>query len=148
MRNAVSAVLRRDLRIAVHPADMRRPGLSTLMGLKGQSGLTDVLNSTGDMADVARQHVRTTSLENLDILPAGPRRPNPAELLSAGRLIDLLAWAEGLYDQILIDSDTADVLEIGFSNCCSMNFTIHHGTKHSVFLLLLIENNIIYKPSF
>lgn len=88
-------------------ADMRRPGLSAMMGLKGQGGLTDVLLSSGDIHECARQHVRNLGITHLDFLPAGPRRPNPAELLAGARLADLLAWAEAHYDQVLIDSPPA-----------------------------------------
>jgi hypothetical protein len=51
--------------------------------------------------------VRPTGLPGLDILPAGPRRPNPAEMLSGPRLPEVLAWAESAYDQVLIDSPPA-----------------------------------------
>ena len=47
--------------------------------------------------------VHSTDLEGLDVIPAGPRRPDAAELLSGKNFADLLAWAEGRYDQILVD---------------------------------------------
>jgi capsular exopolysaccharide synthesis family protein len=88
-------------------ADMRRPGLSNLMGVKGQGGLSDVLVSSAPLAEIISQYVCASGLPGLDLLPAGPRRPNPSELLSSPRMADLLAWAETLYDQILIDSPPA-----------------------------------------
>jgi capsular exopolysaccharide synthesis family protein len=88
-------------------ADLRRPGLTNLMGMKGQSGLTDLLSGAGPVPECASQLVRQTDLAGFDFLPAGPRRPNPAELLNGSRLADLLAWAESIYDQILIDSPPA-----------------------------------------
>lgn len=88
-------------------ADMRKPGLSNLMGVKGQSGLSDALVSTANLSEIIGQFVRSSGLPGLDLLPAGPRRPNPSELLSSPRMADLLAWAETVYDQILIDSPPA-----------------------------------------
>jgi polysaccharide biosynthesis transport protein len=88
-------------------ADMRRPGLSTLMGLKGQPGLSDFLVGSEPVDKAAAALVRATGLEGLDFLPAGLRRPNPAELLGGPRLAELLAWAEGVYDQVLVDSPPA-----------------------------------------
>jgi capsular exopolysaccharide synthesis family protein len=88
-------------------ADMRRPGLTNQMGLKGQPGLSDLLISDEPIAEIAAQLLRPQPLEGLDFIPAGPRRPNPAEMLSSARLADLVAWAEGEYDQILIDSPPA-----------------------------------------
>jgi Mrp family chromosome partitioning ATPase len=53
----------------------------------------------------------------LDILPSGPRPSDPGELLGSPRLSQLLAWAETVYDMILIDSPpilaTADTAVIG-----------------------------------
>ena len=57
------------------------------------------------------------ALAGLDILPSGPRPTDPAELLSSPRLSQLLAWAETVYDQVLVDSPptlvTSDVAMIG-----------------------------------
>ena len=38
------------------------------------------------------------------MLPCGPRPSNPAELLASERFSDLLAWAETVYDQVLVDA--------------------------------------------
>jgi hypothetical protein len=63
------------------------------------------------------QHVCHTVQVGLDVLPCGPRRPNPAEMLSSARLADLLAWAETRYDQILVDAPpvlaASDALIVG-----------------------------------
>ena len=83
--------------------DMRRPGLTSQMGLKGQAGLADFLVSDAAVATAAENLVRTLA-DGLDFLPAGGRRLNPGELLAGQRFADLLAWAETRYDQILIDS--------------------------------------------
>ena len=87
-------------------ADMRRPGMSSQMGLKGQSGLSDFLVATGPVAESAAAQVRVMG-GGLDFIPAGARRPNPAEMLSGTRFSELLAWAEANYDQVLVDSPPA-----------------------------------------
>ncbi len=88
-------------------ADLRRPGLTSLMGLRGPSGLSEVLRSEGEITEVAPAHVRPSGVEGLDVLPSGPRPTHPAELLGSPRLSQLLAWAETAYDQILVDSPPA-----------------------------------------
>jgi len=85
-------------------ADLRRPGLTGLLGFKGLAGLSDVLRSEGDVVESATTMIQRTEVDNLDVLPSGVRRPNPSELLSRPNLGDLLAWADSVYDQILIDS--------------------------------------------
>ncbi|MEQ8846558.1 polysaccharide biosynthesis tyrosine autokinase [Botrimarina sp.] len=90
-------------RTLVIDSDLRKPGLTALLGLKGRPGLTDVLSCQSDLAAVAEKCVHRTSLQNLDVIPAGPRRPDPAELLLRANFGELLAWADGRYEQVLID---------------------------------------------
>ncbi len=88
-------------------ADLRRPGLTTLLDMKRRQGLSDILRSEDDVdADVQRLIV-STPIERLDVLPAGLRRSNPAELLASPAMEELLAWAEARYDQILVDCPPA-----------------------------------------
>ena len=65
-------------------ADMRRPGLTAQMGLKGRPGLSDFLLSDDGVAQAAAANIQTLAV-GLDFIPAGGRRPNPAELLSGPR---------------------------------------------------------------
>lgn len=90
-------------RTLVIDADLRKPGMTALMEMKGQSGLTDLLVAEGDVGELAEQIAHQTDLKGLDVIPAGPRRPNPAELLASKNFEDLLAWADGKYDQVLVD---------------------------------------------
>lgn len=85
-------------------ADLRRPGLSSLLAMKGQSGLSDILRSSEDVDALAERYVCQTEVAGLSVMSAGARRSNPSELLSGHRLADFLAWAERSYDQILLDS--------------------------------------------
>ena len=92
-------------------ADMRRPGLTPLLDLKGPKGLSGVLRHEAPVPDVVSEHIRPDVLPNLDVLPAGPRPTNPAELLATDRFHELLAWAETVYDQVIIDSPPAMVAD-------------------------------------
>lgn len=84
--------------------DLRRPGLSRLFDYRGPHGLAEVLRGEGDVAAMVADHLLDCPIPMLHVLPAGPRRANPAELLASPRMSDVLAWAEGQYDQVLIDS--------------------------------------------
>lgn len=91
-------------RTLVIDCDLRKPGMTSLMNLKGHAGVTDILTSRrDDVADQAARCLVKTELSNLDVIPAGPRRPDAAELLSGPQFLELLAWAEGRYDQVLVD---------------------------------------------
>jgi polysaccharide biosynthesis transport protein len=90
-------------RTLVIDGDMRRPGLSAMMGLKGQIGLADLLNSSENLDEIAPAHVHLLC-PGLDFITAGRRRAAPTELLTTSRMAELLSWAEAHYDQIVIDS--------------------------------------------
>ena len=78
--------------------------MTALLGLKGRPGATDVLRAEGNLVETATHAVLSTEVDGLDVLPSGPRQPNPSELLAGQNFADLLAWAESVYDQVLIDS--------------------------------------------
>ena len=84
-------------------ADMRRPGLSRLLDMRGTSGLSDVLRGEGSVGEICEQLVQSADVPHLDVLSCGPRPADPVELLSGTRIVDLLGWAQSRYDQILID---------------------------------------------
>jgi len=97
--------------------DLRRPGLTALLAMKGVEGLSGVVRGGEDVVQMARRHIRSSGIEGLDVLPSGPRPTNPAELLAHPRFSELLAWAESVYDEVLIDSPptlaTSDTAVIG-----------------------------------
>lgn len=98
-------------------ADLRRPGLTSMMGMRGVEGLSSIIGGSDDVTTMAMDHIRASGVEGLDILGSGPRPSNPAEMLADRRFGELLAWAETVYDQILIDSPpalaTSDTAVIG-----------------------------------
>ena len=98
-------------------ADLRRPGLTGLMDMRGPHGLSEVLRSEVDMSQMAAVHIRPSGIKGLDVLPSGSRPTDPAELLGGPRFSQLLAWAETVYDLVLIDSPptlaTTDTAIIG-----------------------------------
>jgi polysaccharide biosynthesis transport protein len=106
-----------DKRVLLVDADLRRPGLTNLLDMRGPLGLSEVLRSDREIGSMAPAHIVASGTKGLDILPSGPRPSDPAELLGSPRFSQLLAWAETSYDVILIDSPptlaTADTAIIG-----------------------------------
>lgn len=90
-------------RTLVIDADLRRPGFTALINLKGVPGVADVLASDEPPSETAPPLIQHTEVEGLDILPVGLRRPNPAELLSGKAFVELLAWADSQYDRVIVD---------------------------------------------
>jgi capsular exopolysaccharide synthesis family protein len=84
-------------------ADMRRPGITAMIDLARKQGLSTILREQQPISDIVRDCLHASGTDCLDIIPAGPRPQNPAELLAGVRFAELLEWAETEYDQILID---------------------------------------------
>ena len=117
LANLAVAVAQSGKRTLLIDADLRRPGLTAMLGMRGIDGLSTVIRGEDDIVRMAKAHIRSSGLEGLDVLPSGPRPTNPAELLGSQRFSELLAWAESVYDQIFIDSPptlaTSDTAVIG-----------------------------------
>ena len=69
--------------------------------------MSDVLRSRDELRACSQARIRPTGIERLDILPAGPKPADPAELLSQPRFADLIGWAETQYDYVLVDCPPA-----------------------------------------
>ena len=81
--------------------DLRRPMASRVFfGEQRRPGLVDVLAGQVTMKDA----ILPTEVENLHVLTAGNRAPNPAELLATGKLIEILKEACAKYDRVVVDS--------------------------------------------
>jgi capsular exopolysaccharide synthesis family protein len=107
LANLAAAYAQSGKKTLLIDADLRRPGLTAMLGFRGTEGVSSLIRGTGDVAQSAAALVRPSGIEGLDVLPSGPRPSNPAELLASTRFSELLGWAEGVYDQILIDSPPA-----------------------------------------
>jgi tyrosine-protein kinase Etk/Wzc len=80
--------------------DLRKPKLSEQFHISREEGLSNYLIGKIE----ANQIIKSTKFENLSLVPAGPIPPNPSELISNGRLADLLIYLEKSFDYVIIDS--------------------------------------------
>src|SRR5665811_890067 len=80
--------------------DLRKPKLSDEFNISRNTGITNYL--IGKIQ--ADELIKNTGIENLFLIPSGPIPPNPSELISNGRLKELLIQFEKTYDYIIMDS--------------------------------------------
>ncbi len=81
-------------------ADMRRPTIETLFGIRNNTGLSDHLQSNSD----GYPPVISIGIENLALIPSGPSPVNPGELLGSPRFKELIIQLEATYDFVIVDS--------------------------------------------
>jgi capsular exopolysaccharide synthesis family protein len=87
-------------RVLLLDCDMRRPRIHRVFSRSNDLGLSLALLDIEHIDD----HVYSTEVENLSILPSGPIVPNPAELLQTAAFARVLAALRERYDRIIIDS--------------------------------------------
>jgi capsular exopolysaccharide synthesis family protein len=94
-------------------ADLRNPSLHKFVGVDNSRGVSNYLSSDLPALGV----VRTTSIPNLYVIPAGPLPPNPVELLSGPKLLGLLGELGDRFSHIILDAPPvlgiADALVLG-----------------------------------
>ena len=98
--NLAAAMAQSGLQVIAVDADLRRPRLHKIFGLRSAHGLTEAVLRGG--LDGGLQAVRR--VETLRALPTGSLPPNPAEVLGSQRMGDLLETLAGQSDIVLIDS--------------------------------------------
>ena len=88
-------------KVALVGLDIRKPMLSSYLGLSSDGCLTSYLSDDSYSVD---DLVVPSEFSNLDILPSGIIPPNPNELLQSERLDQLFAELRCRYDYVIIDS--------------------------------------------
>ncbi|GFR36691.1 capsular polysaccharide biosynthesis protein [Thermobrachium celere] len=80
--------------------DLRKPSIHKKLKISNLNGLSNIL-----VGEVSFENALNKGpVENLDIITAGTRPPNPAELLSSQKMISFIQGLEEKYDYILIDT--------------------------------------------
>jgi capsular exopolysaccharide synthesis family protein len=80
-------------------ADMRRPALHDMLNFPRDPGLSTFLTQQITAESIMHQ----TETAGLSFMPAGPKPPSPAELVSGGGMRALLNYLGDHFDQIIID---------------------------------------------
>jgi succinoglycan biosynthesis transport protein ExoP len=88
-------------RVLLIEGDMRRSGISQILHLKSDIGLSTIL-SENTVAKAAILSV--TEVPNLWVLPAGPVALHPSEMLASPRMRELIRGLEPQFDHIIIDT--------------------------------------------
>ncbi|MFQ5718265.1 MAG: GumC family protein [Acidobacteriota bacterium] len=91
-------------RVVIVDADLRRPNLHNQFGVERSSGLTNYLMSAERDQAWARYLKKVENASNLSVITCGPIPPNPPELFSTDKFIDLVSQLKSNFDWVIIDS--------------------------------------------
>jgi capsular exopolysaccharide synthesis family protein len=99
--NLAMSLAQRGGDVLIVDADLRRPCIAKTMGLPNEKGLSSFLTGAHSLEEVL---IKYEHVPNLWILPAGPRPPDPAELLSSRMMDTTLKDLLKRFTHIVIDS--------------------------------------------
>jgi tyrosine-protein kinase Etk/Wzc len=87
-------------RVLLVDSDLRRPNIHNFFAFDKTYGLTNVLIGSLSLDDV----IKTTEVENLDVITAGDIPPNPAELVASEKMKKFIDDVRAKYDYVILDS--------------------------------------------
>lgn len=99
---AASIAMGIDEYVLLVECDLRKPGLHNYFGMKRGAGLREYLAGKDRLENL----IIRSSISKLSFLPAGHVPPNPAELISSGKMEAFLEEARERYDDryVILDS--------------------------------------------
>lgn len=121
--------------------DLRKPKISSQLGVSRQTGISNYLIGKIEPSEI----IRGTNFKNFFLIPSGPIPPNPSELISNGRLIELFKYLESQFDYLIIDSAPISPVTDGtiLSPMCDVTlFVIRHEYTPKIFIKKLEQNKV------
>ena len=98
--NLAIAMAQVGKKVLLVDADLRRPVIHSIFGLKKDEGMTNHLMGLIDFKDM----LKPTFLDNLFLATSGALPPNPSELLASKKMEELLQKFRNEFDIVVIDS--------------------------------------------
>ena len=132
-------------KVIIVDTDMRRGRQHNIFELSNNRGLSNFLIlSTKEAKDTLVDYIQPTPVENLFVITAGVVPPNPSELLTSTKMIDLIKTLEGMADIVIFDSTPSTMVTDAMAITRYVGSTIivasHKKTKMEV--LKQIKRNI------
>lgn len=98
--NLAIVLAQADMRVILVDADLRRPSLHKVFRLPNHTGLSTALL---DKQHNPEMYLQEADVPNLRILVTGPIPPNPAEMLSSTRMLEVIETLKGQADVVVFD---------------------------------------------
>ena len=83
--------------------DMRRPTLAEKLSISKRPGLSNCLSGQTSLEKIIQNCGIRDDEEAFDVVAAGPNPPNPVELLSSARMMQVIEQLRKVYDYIILD---------------------------------------------
>ncbi len=126
--------------------DLNNPTIDKILNVSREEGFTEFLEGDKDPEEIIK-HVEGN--ENLFFISAGAMLPeNPSELLSNGKVGDLLNYLENIFDYVIVDTSPMVLVTDGYllTGLCDATLYVirHHYTPKM--LIKRLDENIHINP--
>ncbi|MCF7507559.1 polysaccharide biosynthesis tyrosine autokinase [Vibrio sp. D54] len=98
--NFAAVAAKTGQKVLLIDADMRKGYLQQCFGLRWDNGLSDYLSGKTSLSNI----IKSTSIDNLDVVTRGQVPPNPSELLMHPRFKNFVDEMSAQYDLVIIDT--------------------------------------------
>ena len=124
--------------------DLNNPTVNKILDLNREEGVTEFLEGTKDPEEIIK-HVEAH--ENLFFISAGSTLPeNPSELLSNGKVNDLINYLENIFDIVIIDTSPMVLVTDGYlltGLCDATLYVVRHKYTPKMLIKRLDETSHI-----
>lgn len=132
-------------KVIIVDTDMRRGRMHDLFELSNSKGLSNYLIlSTDRPEERLGEYIQATMVENLYVIPAGVVPPNPSELLTSAKMIDLMKVLEGMADIVIYDSTPSTMVTdaLAISRYVGTTLIVASYKKTKMEVLKIIKKHI------
>ncbi|MBT0024650.1 polysaccharide biosynthesis tyrosine autokinase [Vibrio alginolyticus] len=98
--NFAAVAAKTGQKVLLIDADMRKGYLQQCFGIRWDNGLSDYLSGKTSLSNI----IKSTSIDNLDVVTRGQVPPNPSELLMHPRFKSFVDEMSAQYDLVIIDT--------------------------------------------
>ena len=124
--------------------DLNNPSIDKMLNINREEGITEYLEGEKDPEEIIK-HVEAH--ENLFFISAGAVLPeNPSELLSNGRVDELINYLENIFDIVIIDTSPMVLVTDGYlltGLCDATLYVVRHKYTPKMLIKRLDENSHI-----
>lgn len=125
--------------------DMRRGKQHNIFELSNNKGLSNYLIlSVKDSQDALGEYIQRTLIDNLYVITAGIVPPNPSELLTSTKMVNLIKTLEEMADIVIFDSTPSTMVTdaLAISRYVGSTLIVASHKKTKMELLKQIKKNI------